>query len=189
MRTKVSFDTATRRSAGMVYCSDSLKTSDMRNDLARLAELRRLMILDSSAERAYDDITRLLATSLDVPLTIVNLLDDERDWFKSCVGLEQRESPATTSFCEAFFKEADDTIVVEDMLKDPRFYAHPLVVGPPYIRFYAAARLVVNGHTVGTLCAYDIKPRQLTPEQLNQLRMLAGTAMELLKQRSPGGAA
>jgi GAF domain-containing protein len=157
----------------------------MRNDLARLGELRRLMILDSAPERAYDDITRLLATSLDVPLAIVNLLDSERDWFKSCIGLEQKESPATTSFCEAFFKEPVDIIVVENTLDDKRFRTHPLVVKPPFIRFYAAARLVVNGQTLGTLCAYDMKPRKLTEEQLDQLRTLAAAAIELLKKRIP----
>ena len=85
---------------------------ETRLDPDRLAALRRLLILDSSPDRAYDDITRLLATSLAVPFTMVNLLDAERDWFKSCVGIQQTQSPSVTSFCEAFFHSAQDLIVV-----------------------------------------------------------------------------
>jgi GAF domain-containing protein len=155
----------------------------MRHDPTRLAELRRHLILDSSPERAFDDITRLLASSLDVPIVMVNLLDDGRDWFKSCVGLPQHESPAATSFCEAFFKSTDDLIVAEDTTLDPRFSAHPLVVNAPFIRFYAAARLAVRGHTLGTLCAYDVKPRQVSAQQVQHLQALAGAVVELLNQR------
>jgi GAF domain-containing protein len=155
----------------------------MRNDPTRLAELRRHLILDSSPERAFDDITRLLATSLDVPIVMVNLLDDGRDWFKSCVGLPQHESPAATSFCEVFFKSADDLIVAEDTTLDPRFSSHPLVVNAPFIRFYAAARLAVQGHTLGTLCAYDVKPRQVSAQQLQHMQELAAAVVELLNQR------
>ena len=156
----------------------------MRNNPDRLAELRRLAILDSSPERAFDDITRLLATALAVPITMVNLLDAERDWFKSCVGIQQTESPAVTSFCEAFFNSDRDVVVVEDTLLDPRFVTHPLVAGRPFIRFYAAARLVVAGQTVGTLCAYDVRTRQLSLQHLEQLRSMAGAVVELLNQRA-----
>ena len=155
----------------------------MRNDPARLAELRRHLILDSSPERAFDDITRLLAGSLGVPITMVNFLDAGRDWFKSCVGLPHHESPAATSFCEAFFEYSDDLIVAQDTLRDPRFSSHPMVVNPPFIRFYAAARLTVAGQTLGTLCAYDVEPRQVSTQQVQHLQTLAAAAVELLKQR------
>ena len=155
----------------------------MRNDPTRLAELRRHLILDSSPERAFDDITQLLASSLDVPIVMVNLLDDGRDWFKSCVGLPHRESPAETSFCEAFFHSADDLIVAEDTTLDPRFSAHPLVVNAPFVRFYAAARLAVDGHTLGTLCAYDVKPRLVSKQQVEHMQALAAAVIELLNQR------
>ena len=159
-------------------------SAPMRNDPERLAELRRLAILDSSAERAYDEITRLLATTLDVPITLVNLLDQERDWFKSRVGIQQTQSPKVTSFCEQFFDSTREVIVVEDTLQDTRFAAHPLVVGRPFVRFYAAARLVVRGHTVGTLCAYDVQPKQLTADRIEHLRLMAGAVVELLGQRA-----
>lgn len=160
----------------------------MRLDNSRLAELRRALILDSGPERAYDDITRLLATTLAVPFTMVNLLDAERDWFKSCVGIQQTESPAVTSFCEAFFSSTNDLIVVEDTLLDPRFQSHPKVSGRPFIRFYAAARLTVRSQTVGTLCAYDTQPRQLAAEQLDHLRALASVVVELIARRSASNA-
>jgi GAF domain-containing protein len=156
----------------------------MRRNPSRLEELRRLSILDSGPERAYDDITRLLATSRAVPITMVNLLDAERDWFKSCAGVQQTQSPAVTSFCEAFFDSTQDLIVVEDTLQDERFADHPMVVGRPFIRFYAAARLAVKGQTVGTLCAYDVRPRQLSPEQLDHLQAMASAVIELFAKRS-----
>ncbi len=155
----------------------------MRNDPARLAELRRHLILDSSPEQAYDDLTRLLASGLAVPIVMVNLLDDARDWFKSCVGLPWTESPASKSICEAMFATAEDVLVVQDTLQDPRFATHPLVVNAPFVRFYAAARLAMGGHTLGTLCAYDIRPRQISAAQIAQMRTLATAAMELISQR------
>lgn len=125
----------------------------MRLDPTRLQVLRQLLILDSLPENRYDDLVRLLAEGLAVPITLVNLLDADRDWFKATLGMPTRESAAATSFCEAFFHTADDIIVVEDTLLDARFAEHPLVVGGPHIRFYGAARLTVRGQTVGTLCA------------------------------------
>ena len=155
-----------------------------RHDPGRLAELRRLMILDSSPERDFDAIAAAVAASLAVPIAIVNILDARRDWFKACVGLLQRESPAATSFCEAFFDSAEETIIAEDTTRDPRFQDHPLVVGQPHIRFYAATRLVVEGHVVGTLCAYDVRPRKITAGQVEELRSLAGSAVELFRRRA-----
>lgn len=155
----------------------------MRSHPERLEALRRLMVLDSSPERDYDEITRLVADSLQVPIVMVNLLDAQRDWFKSCLGLPLQESPAATSFCEAVFASDDDVVLAEDTLLDPRFSAHPLVVGAPHIRFYTAARLVVGGQTVGTLCAYDMKPRDISTEQIDRLRTLATAVVELLAQR------
>jgi GAF domain-containing protein len=155
----------------------------MRKDPSRLAELRRHLILDSPTERAYDDLTQLLAKSLGAPIAIVNLLDGERDWFKSCVGLPNRESSAETSFCETVFSSTEDVIIAEDTAADARFASHPLVVGAPHIRFYAAARLVVAGQTLGTLCAYDFQPRKISADQIEQLQALAAAVVELLKQR------
>ena len=159
----------------------------MRKNASRLAELRRHLILDSTPERAFDDLTRLLASGLEVPIAILNMLDDDRDWFKSCVGLPLTESPASSSFCEAFFRTSADLIVVEDTLLNPEFASHPMVAGAPFVRFYAAARLTSRGLTLGTLCAYDLRPRKITPEQIEHLRLLSTTAIELIEQRTAGG--
>ena len=156
----------------------------MRKNPARLAELRRSLILDSSAERAYDDIARLLAGSLEVPIAIVNFLDDDRDWFKACVGFPVTESPAATSFCETFFHTPDDVIVVEDTRESALFGKHPMVTGEPFVRFYAAARLQIDGHTLGTLCAYDMKPHKVSAAQIKQLQTLTLAVVELLKKRN-----
>jgi GAF domain-containing protein len=155
----------------------------MRNDPGRLAELQRRLILDSSREQAYDDLSRLLASTLEVPITMVNFLDAERDWFKSTVGLSLAESPVITSFCESFFTTSDDVIIVEDTRVDVRFKDHPLVVGAPFIRFYAAARLTIDGQTLGTLCAYDTRTRVVSPAQVQTLQTLAKAAIELIQLR------
>ena len=154
-----------------------------RHNPARLAMLRQALILDSAPEPSYDAITQRLASCLDVPIVMISMLDDTRDWFKACVGMPQSESPAQTAFCSAFFDTADSLIVVADTTQDRRFANHPLVLNPPKIRFYGAARLELRGQTVGTLCAYDIKPRNLSIDQLDQLRYLAASVMELLGNR------
>ncbi|WP_198082883.1 GAF domain-containing protein [Variovorax sp. E3] len=155
----------------------------MRNSPQRLALLRRLALLDTSPQRVFDDLTRTLSHSFGVPVSMVNLLDEQRDWFLSCVGLPMTESPAATSFCEVFFRTDEDFLVAEDAALHPAFADHPLVKGPPHVRFYAASRLVLNGQTVGTLCAYDFAPRRLPPGKLDELRMLAAAAMDLLQRR------
>lgn len=156
----------------------------LRSRIERLAELNRLAILDTQPERAFDEVTRMLADSLGAPITMVNMLDEKRDWFKSCVGLQHVESPAETSFCASFFNTTDPVIVVEDLTKDARFMAHPFVAGPPFIRFYASARLEVRGETIGTLCAYDVEPRTVDEEQLENLQVLASAVVEILIKRA-----
>ena len=154
-----------------------------RSNADRLAELRRLVILETQPERDFDRVTRMLADTLQVPIAMVNLLDENRDWFKSCVGLKLTESPVETSFCAAFFSTADEVIVVGDTAKEARLAVHPLVAGPPFIRFYAGARLQVRGQTVGTLCAYDIQPRTVDAAQVRALQALASAVVELLISR------
>ena len=156
----------------------------MRKDPIRLAELRRQLILDSSVEKAYEDITKLMSESLDVPIAMINFMDADRDWFKSRVGFPLTESPVETSFCESFFNSDKDVIVVPDTLQSEQFRQHSLVTGEPHVRFYAAARLVVNGQTLGTLCAYDLRPRQLSPEQIDHLKALTLSVFELLQSRT-----
>ena len=156
----------------------------MRKDPIRLDELRRQLILDSSAEQAYDDITKLLSESLDVPIALIIFMDVDRNWFKSRVGFPLPAVPVEISFCESFFKSDKDVIVVPDTLQSEQFSQHPLVIGQPHVRFYASARLVVNGQTLGTLCAFDTRPRQLLPEQIDHLKALTQAVVELLQSRT-----
>ena len=114
-------------------------------------------------------------------------MDDDRDRFKSTIGLAQRESPAETSFCEAFLRTAGEVILLVYTLLDARFQQHPLVIGTPFVRFYAAARIVSAEHTLGTLCAYDIEPRKTSVEQIETLRTLTIAIMELLSKRTMRG--
>ena len=155
----------------------------MRNNEARLKVLQALAILDTAPEVVFDDLTRAAAETFGVPIAMVNLLDADRDWFKSCVGFPEPASPASTSFCEVLLKSDQELVVVEDTLQDPRFASHPMVVGQPNIRFYAAARLSVSGHTVGTLCVYDTSTKQVSSEQIEALRTLSQAAMDSLAQR------
>ncbi len=99
------------------------------------------------------------------------------------VRLKHDQSPLATSFCEALFHSSHDIVIAEDTTLNPRFSSHPLVTGPPHIRFYAAARLTVNAQTVGSLCGYDMAPKQISAEQREQLWVLAQAAMKLLADR------
>ena len=155
----------------------------------RLAVLRRLLILNSTEQRVRDDMTRLLACSLEIPIHIISVLDDQCDRFKPSVGLPIRQSAEETSFCNVFFTSQEDIVVVEDTTQDARFALHPFVTGPPFLRFYAAARLIVAGHTVGTLCVRDEKPRKISMLQIQQMQTLANAVAELLNQRAVSNAA
>jgi GAF domain-containing protein len=156
----------------------------MRHNHKRLEALRRLALLDTAPEVVYDDLTRTLAKAFDVPISMVNLLDADRDWFKACIGVSLAQSPADTSFCEMFFHCDDDLLVIPDTLADPRFADHPMVTGAPFIRFYASARLGFEGHTVGTLCIYDTRVKEVSEEQVETLRVLRLAAMDTLARHA-----
>ena len=158
----------------------------MRNNPERLQALKNLALLDTATEVVYDDLTRTLARAFDVPIAMVNLLDADRDWFKSRIGVTLVESPVETSFCEIFFHCDDDFLVIPDTTADARFADHPLVVDAPFIRFYASTRLAFDGHTVGTLCIYDTKVKQVSAEQLEVLSVMRLAAMETLARRTRG---
>ena len=153
----------------------------------RLDRLRRYLILDSAPETAYDDITRAAKNLLDVPLVAVNFLDSDRDWFKSRIGTDTQESPRATSFCIQLLLKPDAVLVSEDTTHDVRFAAHPLVVGPPYFRFYAAAPIKTpDGLVMGTVCAYDFQPHKVDESQIRTLAELA-TAVTVLLEKRPMG--
>src|SRR5690606_14647527 len=131
---------------------------------ARIATLRSLDILDSLPEERFDRITRLCRRLFDVPVALVSLLDDDRQWFRSAHGMFQAEVPRSASFC-AHAILGDDVFVVPDTLADDRFRDNPMVAGQPYIRFYAGYPLTVsNDLKLGTLCLLDYKPNDLNAD-------------------------
>ena len=154
----------------------------------RLAAVQRLGILDSPAEERFDVLTRLAAATLSTPIALVSVIDTDRQWFKSRVGMDQCETSRGISFCGHAILQ-DDIMVVPDVNQDERFIGNPLVTGEPYIRFYAGAPLKLpNGHNVGTLCLIDTTPRTLDDIDLAILGSLRDLAVEELvrrEQRAP----
>ncbi len=141
----------------------------------RLRALHRLGVLDTGPEERFDRITRLLSTVLDVPISLVSLIDSDRQWFKSCVGLEATQTSRDVAFCSHAIVEVGDLpFVITDAQLDERFFDNPLVVGDPGVRFYAGQVLRdPSGLPMGTLCAIDRKPRQLNADEQQALVDLA----------------
>lgn len=132
------------------------------NEDQRLAALRALSILDTPPEARFDRLTRLAQHLFEVPIALVSLIDENRQWFKSCQGLAASETPRSISFCGHAILQRD-VFVVEDALLDRRFFDNPVVVGEPHVRFYAGAPLILpNGHPVGTLCIIAPTPRRFS---------------------------
>jgi GAF domain-containing protein len=153
------------------------------NEAQRLEALREYRILDTAAEQAYDDLTALAAYLCDVPIAMISLVDESRQWFKSKVGLNQHETPRDVAFCAHAILQSEP-LIVRDALNDARFADSALVTRAPHIRFYAGFPLSTpEGFALGTLCAIDRKPRQLTPRQKAAMQALSRQVMALLELR------
>ncbi|CAD5200942.1 PAS domain S-box protein [Pseudomonas sp. FEN] len=143
-------------------------------EVGRLKLLHALEVLDTEAEPVFDRLTRLLATTLEVPIALISLVDSDRQWFKSKVGMAVKQTPRDISFCTVAI-EQEQTTVISDALNDPRFSSSPLVTSSPYIRFYAGTPIrSIDGYALGTLCAMDCKARTFTAEQRQVLEDFAG---------------
>lgn len=152
-------------------------------EAARIAALNRYAILDSEPEESFDDLVILAAHVCKAPMALLSLVDDHRQWFKSKVGVEVRETPKEISVC-AHAIQQHDLFIVPDMLEDPRFRENPLVLGEPRIRFYAGAPLVnEDGFALGTLCVADREPRELDEEQKAALQSLSRLALRQMELR------
>ena len=159
------------------------------NEARRLAELHGLAILDTPREERFDRIARIAASSLGVPIALISLVDQDRQWFKSCIGLDVSETPREVAFCAHAVEQGAD-VVVPDTLLDERFADNPLVTDGPRIRFYAGAPLLTgSGSCLGTLCVVDTRPRELDAAGLATLHDLRDMAVEqLLRPARSGGA-
>jgi phosphoribosyl 1,2-cyclic phosphodiesterase/CheY-like chemotaxis protein len=144
----------------------------------RLASLRALRILDTDPDERFDRITRLASALFNAPIALVSLVDENRQWFKSCYGLNVKETSRDAAFC-AHVVHDREPMVVPDTFLDARFAENPLVIGEPRIRFYAGYPLILNdGACIGTLCVFDTRPRPLEGADLARLRDLADLAMQ-----------
>lgn len=153
------------------------------NEESRLSELAGYGVLDTKAEQAFDDLTQLASRFFDVPICLVSLVDKNRQWFKSRVGLKAQETSRDISFCTRAIQQKD-ILVIEDAKNHEDYKTNPLVTGEPHIGFYAGAPLITkNGHALGTLCLIDRKSRSLSTQEKKSLRTLADQVMNLLELR------
>jgi len=153
------------------------------NEAERLRALHQYRILDSLPEQVYDDLTRLAAQVCAAPIALVSLIDAERQWFMSRLGIDLPESDRAISFC-AHSVATGEMLVVRDAQQDDRFFDNPFVLLEPHIRFYAGAPLrTEDGHTLGTLCVIDREPRELSASQIEMLQTLSRMVMSQLDLR------
>jgi PAS domain S-box-containing protein len=159
------------------------------NEPSRLLALQSYDIMDSGQEPRYDDITLLASRICGTPMALISLVGEDRQWFKSRIGLEGSETPRELAFCAHAIVEPDQVLTVADAQLDHRFAAHPFVTGDPHVRFYAGAPLVsADGHALGTLCVIDREPRQLQPYQKDALLALSRQVMALMEERRTSAA-
>ena len=150
----------------------------------RLEALKSYHILDTLYEAEYDRFTQLASLICNTPISLITLLDENRQWFKSKTGLELAETPRAYAFCDYAIQRPNTSFEVTDALTDPRFAANPLVTGEPNIRFYAGFPLTdPDGFALGTLCVIDRKPGKLTENQLKALQLLAEEVMSLILEK------
>lgn len=153
------------------------------NEHERLEKLLSYQVLDTRAEEAFDVITKLAASICETKTSLVSLVDQDRQWFKSKFGLSAEQTPRDISYCGHAIM-GEEIFIVEDAKEDQRFCDNPLLLNEPHVRFYAGAPLVSSdGYKLGTLCVIDDQPKVLSPLQQNQLKLLAQNVVHLLEMR------
>jgi len=154
------------------------------DEAARLEALREYGLLDTVPEQAFDDLTLLAAQICQTPIALVSLVDDQRQWFKSKIGMSATETSRDIAFCAHTILNRHEILEVRDAEADARFRDSPLVTSDPHVRFYAGAPLVnQEGHSLGALCVMDRSPRSLSPEQLAALGALSRLVVGQLEMR------
>jgi signal transduction histidine kinase len=152
-----------------------------KNEKNRLEELQNYQILDTDDEKDFNDIVELASSICETPMSLVSLVDSNRQWFKAKVGIDADETPRDVSFCAHTILQ-NDIFIIPDASKDERFLNNPFVSDLPKIRFYAGMTLhTPNGFNLGSLCVVDTKPRKLKPHQINALRILGKQVINLFE--------
>lgn len=152
------------------------------DEAARLAVIARHGLTDPGREHIYDRVAELAADLFNVSIALVSIVGRDFQCFRGARGLDVPGTPRDIAFC-AFAVLADDVMIVPDARHDPRFREHPLVTGAPYIRFYAGAPLMLDGHAVGTLCVIDGQVREFSADDARRLQALAGLVVDMLRTR------
>jgi GAF domain-containing protein len=154
------------------------------NEAERLRTLRSYKILDTKPEERFDELTRLAALICGVPISLISLIDTDRQWFKSRFGLDVQETPRALAFCTHAIMQPE-MFVVPDASQDERFAQNPLVTGDSHIRFYAGAPLAAHdGHLLGTLCVIDRVPHTLTEGQKDALKIVGQLVIANMELRN-----
>lgn len=149
------------------------------DESTRLETLRSLNILDTAPEERFDRLTRVAKRTFEVPIAVVSLVDENRQWFKSALGIDMIETPRAMAFCSHAIL-GKGVLIIPDAQQDPRFSDNPLVLGEAHIRFYAGCPIVLDGQPMGTLCIIDQKPRQLAQDDIEALKDLAAIVEQTL---------
>jgi GAF domain-containing protein len=153
------------------------------NEEGRIVALEKYAILDTDPEQSFDDLTLLASFVCKTPIALISLVDEDRQWFKSRVGIDASETSRDIAFCSTAILQSD-VFVIPDALNDERFRDNPLVVSDPHIRFYAGAPLInEDGYALGTLCVVDRSPRELAPDQKEALKALSRLVLAQLEFR------
>jgi len=155
----------------------------IKNEAARVEALHKYAILDTEPEQAFDDLVLLASFICKTPIALISLVDEDRQWFKSKVGVSISETSREIAFCATAIQQPD-VFVVPDTLNDERFRNNPLVVSEPNVRFYAGAPLIdEEGHALGTICVIDRIPREFFPDQQAALKALSRLVLAQLEFR------
>jgi GAF domain-containing protein len=163
--------------------NDDNNAGGQRIEAARNQELKTLNLLDSAPEEVFDHVTNLASYICKTPISLLTLVDRDRQWFKSKIGFDVQETERDVSFC-AYTIKGSELMIVRDATKDLRFADNPLVTADPMIRFYAGAPIITeDGYALGTICVIDRVPRLLNAEQITAMKSLSRITSNLLNIR------